>query len=152
MLASCLLALSMCPVSADAPPLAQVIQKGFPVWDIDHDGLLTLDEINLALANPEVRGEEAAAVAAIYRAARSKSHPMQPPFSLDVLVKQDPGESSTPAGDEDLGSPRLGSYYTAYVVKMKRNHAISSSAERPAWRASGKARSARAFVSLPWRH
>lgn len=120
LLASCLLALSMCPVFADAQPLAQVIQKGFPVWDIDHDGLLTLDEINLALANPEVRGEEAAAVAAIYRAARSKSHPMQPPFALDVLVKQDPGDSSTPAGDEDLGAPRLGSYYTAYVVKIEK--------------------------------
>lgn len=113
-----LMALSILPALADPQPLAQVIQKGFPVWDTDHDGSLTIEEINRALANPEVRGEEAAAVAAIYRAARSKSHPMQPPFALDVLVKQDSGDTSAPATDEDLGMPKLGSYYTAYVEKI----------------------------------
>ncbi len=118
LLASSLLVLSMRPALAEAQPLAQVIQKGFPVWDTDHDGALTLDEINLALANPEVRGDYAAAVAAIYRAARSKSHPMQPPLALADLVKQDTGDSSTPAGDEDVGTPRLGSYYAAYVEKI----------------------------------
>ncbi len=105
---------------ADSQPLAVVIEKGFPVWDSDHDGSLTLDEINRALANPEVRGEEAAAVAAIYRATRSKSHPMQPPFTAADLVKQAPGDSSAPASDEDSGAPKLGSYYSAYIVKIEK--------------------------------
>lgn len=117
-LASSLLALSMAAAFADPQPLAQVIQRGFPVWDADKDGSLTIDEINLALANPGVRGEEAAAVAAIYRATRNKSHPMQPPFALADLVKQDSGEANTPADDEDPGMPRLGSYYAAYAEKI----------------------------------
>lgn len=118
LIATGLLALLTLPAQADPQPLAQIIQKGFPAWDADHDGSLTLDEINWALANPEVRGEEAAAVAAIYRAARNKSHPMQPPFALADLVKQDSGEANTSASDEDLGMPRLGSYYAAYVDKI----------------------------------
>jgi hypothetical protein len=118
LLASGLLTFSMLAAVADPQPLAEVIQKGFPAWDADHDGALTLDEVNWALANPEVRGEEAAAVAAIYRAARNKSHPMQPPFALADLVKLDPGEAGTPASDEDLGMPKLGSYYAAYVEKI----------------------------------
>jgi Calpain family cysteine protease len=45
--------------------LRQLIQADFPRWDSDHDGKLSAKEINALIENPQVTGDEAAAVVVI---------------------------------------------------------------------------------------
>lgn len=59
------------PGDAEAAFLASV-EAGFPSWDADSDGKLTPIELDLALANPAVRGDSAAAAAALRRASRAR--------------------------------------------------------------------------------
>jgi hypothetical protein len=42
--------------------LRQLIQADFPLWDNNHDGLLSSQEINALIENPQVAGDEAAAL------------------------------------------------------------------------------------------
>ncbi len=74
-----------CATAADSPSFSLAIQSGFPKWDRDHDGMLSLDEIEWSLASPEIKGSDAAALAAMYRATRVKNSPLTPPFSLATL-------------------------------------------------------------------
>jgi hypothetical protein len=48
------------------------VEAGFPAWDADSDGKLTPLELDLALADPAVRGDSAAAAAALRRASRAR--------------------------------------------------------------------------------
>jgi hypothetical protein len=45
--------------------LRQLIQTDFPRWDDNHDGLLSPDEINALIENPQATGDEAAALVVI---------------------------------------------------------------------------------------
>jgi hypothetical protein len=51
----------------NAAELRQLFQTCFPRWDRDRDKILSLGEINALIENPQVRGDEAAAVVAIRR-------------------------------------------------------------------------------------
>src|SRR4051812_523127 len=73
LLCSALLAAAL-GVPADPPkppPFAEVVAKNFAHWDRDHNGELSLDEINRALSDPAIKGPEAAAVAALRRAMKA---------------------------------------------------------------------------------
>jgi hypothetical protein len=48
-----------------APTFAEVIGRYFPVWDLNHDGLLDSSEVDRLMNVPSIRGEAAAALAAI---------------------------------------------------------------------------------------
>ncbi|MCA1962694.1 MAG: hypothetical protein LDL31_01970, partial [Prosthecobacter sp.] len=88
-----LLLLAIAPASArDAETAAEgdrqrfltVLEKNFPAWDADHDGTLSASEINIRVADPQVRGQDAAAIAALKRASRLKKAPL-PRFTLPHL-------------------------------------------------------------------
>jgi hypothetical protein len=48
------------------------LTKNFSSWDLGHDGLLSSNERNKLVGAAEVHGEDAAAVAALKRASRSR--------------------------------------------------------------------------------
>ncbi len=64
-------------------PFYQQVQANFPAWDQDGDGKLTVNEIELAVHSPEVRGEAAAAAVSLRRAVRSDKE--LAPLSLDRI-------------------------------------------------------------------
>ena len=72
----------------------------FPQWDADHDGVLSANEIELALDDPANTGPAAAAAATLRRAIRANSKIS--PVTVDSLTKAvdgpaDPGAPKPPA-------------------------------------------------------
>ncbi|HWB00385.1 MAG TPA: hypothetical protein VG713_17950, partial [Pirellulales bacterium] len=58
-------------LSPNAREFLAEAQIGFQVWDTDHDGELSVHEIELAVANPKVTGKPAATAATLRRAIRA---------------------------------------------------------------------------------
>ncbi len=87
-------------VAEDRTRLIALLDQNFAQWDLDHDGVLEASEINHWVANPEVRGEQAAAMAALKRASRFRK-PALPSMTLDELKSR---ASSKPV---EKGSPDL---------------------------------------------
>jgi thiol-disulfide isomerase/thioredoxin len=52
----------------------KAVSAGFLTWDKDHDQTLSLDELDAAIENPANKGQAAAALAALKRAARSTNY------------------------------------------------------------------------------
>lgn len=104
---------------ASPPEPTGVVQSGFAKWDTDHDGLLTIEEVNWALASPENKGAGAAALAAIYRASRSKSRPFAPPYSPEQLAAafMRPGKHQDLDNESDL--PDLAGFYNAAFERIE---------------------------------
>ena len=48
------------------------VQNNFARWDLNHDGILSSNEIDMVVANPKITNENAATVAALKRALRLK--------------------------------------------------------------------------------
>ena len=90
---------------APAPesPCRDLLLKAFPKIDADGSGALSLDEIEKALANPEVKGPTAAAISALRRAVRSKTKPMPAPVTKGAIEKPDPDN----AGSKMEGNHKL---------------------------------------------
>ena len=63
-LASAFLGTGMCFGESD-PGFGQIVAADFARWDSNHDGELSPDEIDALIENPQVKGDEAAAVVAI---------------------------------------------------------------------------------------
>ncbi|MBL9182542.1 MAG: hypothetical protein JNN17_10400 [Verrucomicrobiaceae bacterium] len=85
-------------VSGDQERFLAVLTKNFAAWDADHDGLLAANEINNLVEAPEVRGEDAAAIAALKRASRFRIVTL-PSFTLEhlqTLAKAQPLEKGMP--------------------------------------------------------
>jgi hypothetical protein len=77
------------PIPAQARPgdaalFVQAVEQQFGRWDINQDGKLSPEELNAAVADPKTTGNQAAAVAALKRAGRSKSYKL-PPLTLDNI-------------------------------------------------------------------
>ena len=71
LLAGCLvLGLTASAADAAKPDFMAVIGEKFAAWDRDHDGALSVGEIDAAVADPALKGPAAAAAAALKRAAR----------------------------------------------------------------------------------
>jgi hypothetical protein len=77
-------------IAADTPPAPpsfnDVVKKNFDAWDKNSDGELSLEEINKAVIDPNVKGTDAAAVAALRRFARNtKAEPAK--LTLEEIAK-----------------------------------------------------------------
>ena len=72
------------PGANDRERFLAVLEKNFAAWDADHDGVLSVNEINTLVESPKVLGEDAAAVAALKRASRFKKVTL-PTFTLEHL-------------------------------------------------------------------
>ncbi|MCX6857082.1 MAG: hypothetical protein NTV80_19495, partial [Verrucomicrobia bacterium] len=71
-----LLTFAFClPVAASAAEVscAEVFKASFAAWDSNQDGTLTKLEIDSALADPQIKGDAAAALAVVKRLNRSKT-------------------------------------------------------------------------------
>ena len=56
---------------AKAPPFVDIVAQSFAHWDRNRDGVLSLEEVDQAIADPVVKGAEAAAVAGLRRGMRA---------------------------------------------------------------------------------
>jgi len=61
-----------------------VVQENFARWDLNHDGILSTNEIDAAVANAQITNENAAAVAALKRASLPQT--ALPPLTLTNLA------------------------------------------------------------------
>jgi len=71
------------------------VQKNFARWDLNHDGILSANELDSAIADTHTTGPDAAALAALKRAARTAKTPL-PVFSLTNIA------AITTSGQPDL--------------------------------------------------
>jgi hypothetical protein len=91
--------------SAAQPPaqtparFADVVRDNFALWDLDSDGLLSLDEIDYWASRADLTGRQAAAMATIKAVARSPRWTL-PPLTIDYLVE---GIEPTQADADDGG-------------------------------------------------
>src|ERR1044072_3840262 len=71
-----------------------LIEGRFAAWDNDQDGVLTNAEIDAAVADANVRGAEAAAIAALKRSARSSRYklPQLTLREIEHLIVAGPGK------------------------------------------------------------
>lgn len=91
---------------ADPGPFIAALEAAFPAWDLDKNGALSVAELDERLADPAVKGEAAAVLAAVKRLARGKTTGTVP-RTLDCLreVAQVPtaarsyASQATPAPD-----------------------------------------------------
>jgi hypothetical protein len=81
------------PPGSDTNSFLKVVAREFPGWDLNHDGVLGVDEINAAVSNPQTVNRAAAAIAALKRAVRSTKNVM-PPLTLsnidELTAKREP--------------------------------------------------------------
>ena len=61
-----------------------VITAQFPGWDLNHDGVLSSNELDVAAADPQTTNRAAAAVAALKRAMRNRKLSL-PPLTLENI-------------------------------------------------------------------
>jgi hypothetical protein len=57
-------------------PFTTALLRNFDTWDTNHDGTLSVDEINAAVVDPKIKGEDAAAAASLKLLTRSKKDKM----------------------------------------------------------------------------
>lgn len=97
-LAAC--ALTVLTTTSNSAPLQppvkgaflEQVKAHFAEWDTDHDASLSNNEMDLALANPAVKGPAAAAAVAVWSSIRSTKE--RTPLTLDVIA-QNAAKSAT---------------------------------------------------------
>jgi len=65
---------------------AEVVRDHFDQWDLDQTGVLTPRAVEALIVRPTIHGPEAAALAAIHRLQKRKSHPL-PALTQDWLTQ-----------------------------------------------------------------
>jgi hypothetical protein len=118
------LVLSGAAVAHTEVSFIQASLAGFGSWDSNHDGSLTLAELDTAVASPDVKGEAAAAAAALDRAARNKKHPVDA-FTRDNIprladtLKITEGRDTEESPDQPPRGPNnLERYYASALRKI----------------------------------
>ncbi len=105
--------------TATATVFSTQVRSHFRFWDLDKDGKLTVEEIHKAMVNPRIKGEAAAAVAAlrcIERYAYTRYEKEMPPFTLQALTEYE-------AADADVRIEKFGARgddFDAYFKEFKR--------------------------------
>ncbi len=101
---------------AARPPFNTLVKKYFPQWDRDHNGELSADELDRALADPAVKGE-AAAVAAVLKkiATPTKTVTTPPTLTVDYLLSA----ADKPAGGKAKGSD-LDAKFAAALARIEK--------------------------------
>ena len=90
---------SLAASTAAADEFISIVASNFPDWDRDHDGELSVAELDTLVADFHITGQQAAAVAALKRASRSTKYKL-PPLTLTNLRLM----TRSPAADQpDLG-------------------------------------------------
>jgi hypothetical protein len=84
------------------PTFAEVVKARFLEWDQDKNGELSAKEIDALCVAHRVRGEEAAAVAAIKRVVRSGKYEL-PPMSIAGLCKPVPSANASKQASAQSG-------------------------------------------------
>lgn len=64
----------------------KIVSARFTAWDLNHDGVLSTNEIDAAVADRLTTNENAAAIAALKRATRRPKNPL-PPLTLENILK-----------------------------------------------------------------
>jgi hypothetical protein len=85
-----------------ADQFANVVAQSFMAWDNDRDGRISPEELDAAVVDKHTTGKEAAAVAALKRAARSMRSKL-PPLTLDNIRQL----SSSNPGTNRINLPRM---------------------------------------------
>lgn len=95
-----------------SPAFLSEVDVHFKAWDADHDGVLSVTEIEQGVASPEFKGPAAAAIASLRRAVRTKEYQL-PPLTLEGIQKLVP----KPKDRADL--PDLEQMFDAALSKIK---------------------------------
>jgi Calpain family cysteine protease len=107
-----LLAAAACPQAhADSAFLDQV-KEHFAAWDADHDGVLSIPEVEHGVAAPGFKGPAAAAIATLRRAARMKGG-RAPVLTLENI------QNLVPWSTERKELPNLEAMYDSALKKIR---------------------------------
>ena len=84
--------------TAAATPFTNVVLRNFATWDADHDGMLTVAEVENLVRNPKITGEDAAAVATLDMLARKTRTTAAPLVTKEYLTQYaaDPHSATYP--------------------------------------------------------
>src|SRR5262245_47737906 len=100
--------------TAKPSPFLEQVRANFAAWDLDHDGKLEPKEIELDLANPAIKGDAAAAMAALRRAIRANKS--REAFTLAEL------ESSVPyRADADPPMPKFEAMFASAQERIAKS-------------------------------
>jgi len=97
--------------AGDRERFISILEKNFPNWDGDADGVLSASEINGLVAREDIRGEAAAAVAALKRASRLSKIKL-PFFTLAHLKK-------LAMNKPQIGWPDLPAMFTGSLKRIR---------------------------------
>lgn len=86
LLLASLLAATTPATAAPASAFLNEVESHFQAWDLDHDGLLSVVEIENGVASPQFKGPAAAAIASLRRAVRNADFKL-PPLTQDGIHK-----------------------------------------------------------------
>lgn len=81
-----LILLAAAPSLRATSPFLTEVEAHFKAWDLDHDGTLSVGEIETSVASPQFTGPAAAAIASLRRAVRTPEYKL-PPFTLEAIQK-----------------------------------------------------------------
>ncbi|MFM2141913.1 MAG: hypothetical protein RLZZ476_457 [Verrucomicrobiota bacterium] len=110
--------------AGDQERFLAVLMKNFAAWDADRDGLLSANEINKLVESAEVRGEDAAAVAALKRASRFRIATL-PSFTLEHL------QGLAKAQPLEKGMPDLPAMFGSSLKRIAKTKRVLFSPEGP---------------------
>ncbi len=132
MLSSCFGLISNSVLAAEnneAAGLAILFKQSFANWDCNRDGVLTKDELDQALQNPAIKGNQAAALAAIkiYSRTTWKEENSTQTFSLADLCSS----NNTTGSGTTTALPKLVSLFNTYQKKIAQESALLFSDGRP---------------------
>jgi len=107
------------PQAATLSPVAQkflaTVRANFHQWDLNHDGVLTREEIEIDMQNPRIVGEAAAALAALKLGATKSNHLADTrtftPADFDAIERQ--------LAERQKLDPNFVRYFAAAVKKLE---------------------------------
>jgi hypothetical protein len=103
---------------AEKKTFTAVVEEHFAAWDRDHDSKLSVAEVNAALLNPRVTGNEAAAVAALHVYLRQHKDPA--PLTKAFLLSSTKGKEAEERRDVERKQAHFSSDYASYCSHLRK--------------------------------
>lgn len=125
---------SVLAAESDDTRLAILFKQSFANWDYNQDGVLTKDELDQALQNPAIKGNQAAALAALKIYSRSLwKHESKQENSTQAFTLSDlcPASSSTTSNGAAAALPKLVNLFNTYQKKISNESPLLFSDGRP---------------------
>ncbi|HVJ85608.1 MAG TPA: C2 family cysteine protease [Caulifigura sp.] len=97
--------------AATASPFFGQVHQNFATWDLDHNGELSVEEVEKAVNNPAIQGEAAAAAASLRRAVRADK-------SLPPLTEEKIAASLKTTSTKEKPQPKYESMYESALKKI----------------------------------